>query len=71
VLENTVQNTPKLSEAAIMASKCFIKHGLPFQYDPITVMPERINIRKLRATDQRFELWFIPLKKDYARAKGI
>lgn len=30
VLENIIRDTPKLSEAAIMAAKCYVKHGLPF-----------------------------------------
>ena len=71
VLENIIRDTPKLSEAAIMAAKCYVKHGLPFQYDHITGKSERINIRELRAVDQRFGLGFRPMKKDYTRADEI
>jgi hypothetical protein len=68
---NTIHNTPKLSEAIIIVAKCFLKHGLLFCYNPIKGMPEKINIRKLRATDKRFGLGFMPLKKDYARSVRI
>jgi hypothetical protein len=34
-------------------------------------MPERINIKKLRAAGQIFGLGFIPSKKDYARVERI
>jgi hypothetical protein len=34
-------------------------------------MPERINIRKLRVTNQRFRLGFMPSKKDYIRSARI
>jgi len=54
-----------------MAVKCFLKHGLPFQYDLIASMPEMINIKKLRVVDQRFRLRFMPLKKGYARVARI
>ena len=31
-----------------MEIKCFLKHGLPFQNDPITGNLKRVNIMKLR-----------------------
>jgi hypothetical protein len=68
VPENTVRRKPEVSEAARMAAKYFLKHGLPFQYDPITGMPERINIIKMKCVDQRFDLGFKPRKEDFKRA---
>jgi hypothetical protein len=68
VPENTVQKKPKVSEATRMAAKYFLKHGLPFQYDPITRMPERINVIKMKCTNQRFGLGFKPRKEDFKRA---
>jgi hypothetical protein len=63
-----VRRKPEVSEAARMAAKYFLKHGLPFQYDPITGMPERINIIRMKCVDQRFDLGFKPRKEDFKRA---
>jgi hypothetical protein len=57
-----------MSEATRMAAKYFLKNGLPFRYDPITGMPERINVIKMKYTDQRFSLCFKPKKEDFKRA---
>jgi hypothetical protein len=46
--ENTVRRKPEVSEGAMMVAKYFLKHGLPFQYDPITGKPERINVIKMK-----------------------
>jgi hypothetical protein len=66
-----IHNTPKLLEAVIIATKCFPKHRLLFCCNPIKGMLEKINIRKLIATDKRFGLGFMPLKKDYAKSVRI
>ena len=50
-----------------MVAKYFLKHGLPFQYDPITGMPERINVIKMKCVDQRFGLGFKLIKEDFKR----
>jgi len=51
-----------------MAAKYFLKHELPFQYDPIIGMPKRINVIKMKCADQRFDLGFKPGKADFKRA---
>ncbi|XP_073268737.1 uncharacterized protein [Populus alba] len=71
VPENTVRRKPEISEAAKMATKYFLKHGLPFQYDHTTGMPERINVIKMKCADQRFGLGFKPGKADFKRAAEI
>ena len=71
VLENTTRRKPEVSEAARMAAKYFLKHGLPFQYDPITGMPERINVITMKSADQRFDLGFKPGKTDFKRAAEL
>jgi hypothetical protein len=71
VLENTVRRKPKISEAAKMAAKYFLKHGLPFQYDLTTGMPERVNVIKMKCADQRFSLGFKPGKADFKKAAEI
>jgi hypothetical protein len=38
----------RISEAARMADKCFLEHGIPFQYDPITGITKGINPIKMR-----------------------
>ena len=71
VLENTIRRKPEISEAAKMAAKYFLKHGLPFQYDLTTGMPERVNAVKIKCADQRFGLGFKPGKADFKRAAEI
>jgi hypothetical protein len=44
VLENSVLRKPAIFEAARMAARYFLKHKLPFQYNPITGSPERISL---------------------------
>ena len=51
-----------------MAAKYFLKHELPFQYGLTTGMPKRINVIKLKCTDQRFSLGFKPRKADFKKA---
>ena len=48
-----------------MIAKCFLKHGIPFQYDPNIEMLERVNLIKVKFIDQRFELRYKSKKKDY------
>jgi len=71
VPENTVRRRPEISEAAKMVAKYFLKHGLPFQYDHTTGMPERVNVIKMKCADQRFGLGFRPGKADFKRAAEI
>jgi hypothetical protein len=54
VLENIILRNLKISKATRMATKCFSKHGIPFQYDPDTKMSKRINLMKIKYNDQRF-----------------
>jgi hypothetical protein len=68
VPENTTRRKPEISDAVKMAAKYFLKHGLPFQYDPTTGMPERINVIKMKCADQRFGIGFKPRKMDFKRA---
>jgi hypothetical protein len=71
ILENTIRRKPEFSEAAKMAAEYFLKHGFPFQYDLTTGMPERVNVIKMKCTDQRFGLGFKPGKADFKRAAEI
>jgi hypothetical protein len=50
-----------------MIAKCFLKHGLPFQHDPITGNPERVNLMKIKVANKRFGLVFKPKKDDHKR----
>jgi hypothetical protein len=50
VLENTVL-IKSVIEAARMADKYFLKHGIPFQYDPISRNPERISPIRLKTAN--------------------
>ena len=70
VPENTVVRKPEISEATRMVAKSFLKYKIPFQYDVKVGKPERINIIKLKATEQRFGLGYKPKKEDYKRAAG-
>jgi hypothetical protein len=51
VPENMIRRKPEISEAAKIAAKYFLKHGLPFQYDLTTGMPERVNAVKIKCAD--------------------
>lgn len=64
VLKGAVLRKPKVLKAARMAS-IFLKHGVPFQYDPITRIPERVNLMKFECVDQRFGLEYKPKRDDY------
>ena len=46
-----------------MIAKCFLKHGIPFQYDPNIEMLERVNLIKVKFVDQRFELRYKSKKR--------
>ncbi|XP_073262695.1 uncharacterized protein [Populus alba] len=65
VPESTVLRKPKISAAVKMAVRCFLEHGIPFQYDPITGIPKRIKPITMRAVDQRFGLGYKPKKEDH------
>ncbi|XP_034898419.1 uncharacterized protein [Populus alba] len=58
VPESTVLRKPKISAATKMVVRCFLEHGIPFQYDPITGIPKRIKPITMRAVDQRFGLGY-------------
>jgi nucleoside-diphosphate-sugar epimerase len=68
VPENTVLRRPRISEVARMLAKCFLERGIPFQYNPITRIPETVNLMKY--ADQRFELGYKPKKEDHQWATG-
>jgi hypothetical protein len=65
VPENTILRRPRISEAARMATQCFLEHGIPFQYNPITGIPEGVNLAKMTCVDQRFGLGYKPSKEDH------
>jgi len=65
VPENTVLRRPRISEAARMAAQCFLERRIPFQYNPITRVPERVNPIKMKGVDQRFGLGYKPKKVDH------
>ncbi|KAL3609378.1 hypothetical protein D5086_000398 [Populus alba] len=71
VPKNTVVRKPEILEATKMAAKSFLKHKIPFQYDVEVGKPERINIIKLKAAQQRFGLGYKPNKEDYMRVAGV
>jgi hypothetical protein len=70
VPENTVLRRPRISEAARMATQCFLERGIPFQYNPITGLPKRVNPTKMKCADQRFGLGYKPNKEDLWWAAG-
>jgi len=35
----------------MMDANSFLKNGIPFQYDPKTRIPERVNVIKLKCVD--------------------
>jgi len=65
VPENTVLRRPRISEAARMATQCFLERGIPFQYNPITGIPEGVNSAKMTCVDQIFGLGYKPSKEDH------
>jgi hypothetical protein len=70
VPENTVLRRPRISEAARMATQCFLERGIPFQYNPITGIPEGGNSAKITCVDQRFGLGYKPNQEDHRWAAG-
>ena len=65
VPENTVLRRPRISEAARMASLCFLNRGIPFQYNLIIGIPEGVNLAKMKSAAQRFGLGYQPNQEDY------
>jgi len=49
----------------------FLRHKLPFQYNPIIGNLERISLIRWKTTNQRFGLGFKPNRKDYKRTANI
>jgi hypothetical protein len=70
VPENTVLRRPRILEVARMAAQCFLERGIPFQYNPSTGVPERVNSIKMKGVDQRFGLGYKPKKMDHRWAAG-
>jgi hypothetical protein len=70
VPENTVLRRPRISEAARMASLCFLNRGIPFQYNLIIGIPEGVNLAKMKSAAQRFGLGYQPNQEDYRWAAG-
>ncbi|XP_052305631.1 uncharacterized protein LOC112325327 [Populus trichocarpa] len=70
VPENTVLRRPKISEAARMASLCFLNREIPFQYNLIIGIPEGVNLVKMKSAAQRFGLGYQPNQEDYRWAAG-
>ncbi|XP_052305620.1 uncharacterized protein LOC127904792 [Populus trichocarpa] len=65
VPENTVLRRPRISEAARMASLCFLNRGIPFQYNFIIRIPEGVNLARMKSAAQRFGLGYQPNQEDY------
>ncbi|XP_052301368.1 LOW QUALITY PROTEIN: uncharacterized protein LOC127904008 [Populus trichocarpa] len=70
VPENTVLRRPRISEAARMASLCFLNRGIPFQYNFIIRIPEGVNLARMKSAAQKFGLGYQPNQKDYQWAAG-
>jgi hypothetical protein len=70
VPENTVLRRPRISEAARMATQCFLERRIPFQYNPIAGVPEGVDSAKMTCADQRFGLGYKPNKDDHRWAAG-
>ena len=63
VPENTVLRRPRISEAARMASLCFLNRGVPRQHNLACGIPEGANPTRKRKADQRFGLGYQPNKR--------
>jgi len=70
-LENIVLRKPKISKAAMMATNCFLKHGIPFQFGLDTRMPEWVNMITAKCADERFRLRYKFNNEDYRRITRI
>jgi len=70
VPKNTMLRMPRISEAARMAAQCFLERRIPFQHNPITENPERVNLIKMKCANQRFGLGYKPKKKDHRWVAG-
>jgi len=55
VSECAVLKKLKVLEVTRITANYFLKHRVPFQYDPKTGMHERVNLMKLKCMNQR--LW--------------
>lgn len=51
VLENIVLRRPMVLEEMKMITKCFLKHGIPFQHDFDTGMPKMIDLMKVKCAN--------------------
>jgi hypothetical protein len=58
VPENTVIRMPRISEAARRAAQCFLEHKIPFQHNPITENPERVDLIMMKCANQIFGLGY-------------
>jgi len=67
VLKNMILRKSIIFEVIRMTTKYFLKHKLPFQYDPIFGNLKRISSIRLKTSNQRFRLNFKLRKKDYKR----
>jgi len=70
VPENIILRRPKISEAIMMATKCFLDREIPSPYNLITRIPLRSSLIKMKHVDQRFGLGYMTKKKDYQWATG-
>ena len=71
VSQVTVLRRLKILEVARMTTNCFLKHEIPFQFNPDTKMLEQVNVKKLKCVYKRFELGYKPIKDDYMRVARI
>jgi len=51
VPKNTVLRRPKILEVVKMTANYFLKHEIPFQFDPDIGMFEQVNLIKLKYAD--------------------
>jgi len=70
VPENTILRRPKISKAIRMVTRCFLDHEIPSPYNPITRIPLRSSLIKMKHADQRIGLGYMPKKEDYQWAAG-
>jgi hypothetical protein len=53
-----------------MTVNCFLKHGIPFQFDLDIGMLERVYLMKLKCVNQRIGFGYTPKKDDYNEFLG-
>jgi len=70
VPENTILRRPKISKAIRMTIRFFLDREIPSPYNPITRIPLRSSLIKMKHANQRFGLGYMPKREDYQWATG-